>query len=242
MHVPRHNQIKPGTIVSIVLKADQRTGRQVQGTVQQLLTRGDHPRGVKVRLADGRIGRVQQLVSQSAQTGAGNQNSTLRNVHKQARTSNMSSDQNPWQTIPSQGNPYVSNSSTSITDNNPYHQSQPREQQSQYAADSNPWSQQQQQPQSRSHQYSAPEGPPPGHRPLRRSSTAELPQAQEDRAEQVEHMQNFEAQARETEDDRNQAQLRREFPNIDSSLIAAIYNDTKNMPEVREMLQELAST
>lgn len=55
-------------------------------------------------------------------------------------------------------------------------------------------------------------------------------------------MQNFEAQARETEDDRNQAQLRREFPNIDSSLIAAIYNDTKNMPEVREMLQELAST
>jgi hypothetical protein len=31
--------------------------------VADLLTRGDHPRGVKVRLRDGRVGRVQRLVS-----------------------------------------------------------------------------------------------------------------------------------------------------------------------------------
>lgn len=34
------------------------------GIVADLLTRGDHPRGVKVRLRDGRVGRVQALVSQ----------------------------------------------------------------------------------------------------------------------------------------------------------------------------------
>jgi hypothetical protein len=31
--------------------------------VVDLLTRGDHPRGVKVRLRDGRVGRVQKLVT-----------------------------------------------------------------------------------------------------------------------------------------------------------------------------------
>jgi uncharacterized repeat protein (TIGR03833 family) len=55
----------PGTPVSIVLKADQPTGHQVRGIVADLLTRGDHPRGVKVRLRDGRVGRVQKLVSES---------------------------------------------------------------------------------------------------------------------------------------------------------------------------------
>lgn len=51
----------PGASVSIVLKADQPTGRQVQGTVQNVLTSGNHPRGIKVRLSDGRIGRVQRM-------------------------------------------------------------------------------------------------------------------------------------------------------------------------------------
>lgn len=47
--------------MNIVLKADQRTGRQVSGTVRDVLTRGDHHRGIKVRLTDGRIGRVQSM-------------------------------------------------------------------------------------------------------------------------------------------------------------------------------------
>ena len=51
--------------MSIVLKVDQGSGREVRGIVEDLLTRGDHPRGVKVRLRDGRVGRVQRLVSEA---------------------------------------------------------------------------------------------------------------------------------------------------------------------------------
>ncbi|KAH6659078.1 hypothetical protein BKA67DRAFT_652341 [Truncatella angustata] len=61
MPVPNTRQVIPGATVSIVLKADQRTGREVQGVVKDVLTRGDHHRGIKVRLADGRIGRVQRM-------------------------------------------------------------------------------------------------------------------------------------------------------------------------------------
>lgn len=62
MGVPTTATVVPGAAVSIVLKADQRSGRQVQGIVQDLLTKGNHPRGIKVRLADSRIGRVQRMV------------------------------------------------------------------------------------------------------------------------------------------------------------------------------------
>ncbi|KAF2816769.1 uncharacterized protein BDZ99DRAFT_1135 [Mytilinidion resinicola] len=61
--VPSFSALASGTPVSIVLKIDQPTGHQVRGIVADLLTRGDHPRGVKVRLRDGRVGRVQGLVS-----------------------------------------------------------------------------------------------------------------------------------------------------------------------------------
>ncbi|KAI0592878.1 hypothetical protein F4775DRAFT_60046 [Biscogniauxia sp. FL1348] len=59
--VPRTTEVVPGASVNIVLKADQRTGRQVHGVVRDVLTRGDHHRGIKVRLTDGRIGRVQSM-------------------------------------------------------------------------------------------------------------------------------------------------------------------------------------
>jgi len=42
-----------------------------------------------------------------------------------------------------------------------------------------------------------------------------------------------------TEDDANQATLQREFPGIDSALIAAIYGDSKSLAATREMLQVL---
>ncbi|KAK8091227.1 hypothetical protein PG994_000732 [Apiospora phragmitis] len=64
--VPTTAQVQPGASVSIVLKADQRTGREVQGVVRDVLTRGDHHRGIKVRLADGRIGRVQRMAPKPA--------------------------------------------------------------------------------------------------------------------------------------------------------------------------------
>ncbi|KAF3312861.1 hypothetical protein TWF173_006447 [Orbilia oligospora] len=60
--VPRHSAIHTNTHVSIVLKEDQPTGRQVTGLVADVLTRGDHHRGVKVRLKDGRVGRVQRVL------------------------------------------------------------------------------------------------------------------------------------------------------------------------------------
>lgn len=63
--VPPIRAIHPGGGVSIILKEDQQSGHQVKGIVADLLTRGDHPRGVKVRLRDGRVGRVQGLVSEA---------------------------------------------------------------------------------------------------------------------------------------------------------------------------------
>ncbi|KIH91115.1 hypothetical protein SPBR_02066 [Sporothrix brasiliensis 5110] len=59
--VPTIAQVVPGAYVNIVLKQDQPTGRTVQGMVQNVLTRGNHPRGIKVRLSDGRVGRVQTM-------------------------------------------------------------------------------------------------------------------------------------------------------------------------------------
>ncbi|KAH6844503.1 hypothetical protein B0I37DRAFT_164511 [Chaetomium sp. MPI-CAGE-AT-0009] len=67
--VPTTGQVTPGTLVNIVLKADQPTGRTVQGVVSQLLTKGNHPRGIKVRLTDGRVGRVQSMAGGAASTG-----------------------------------------------------------------------------------------------------------------------------------------------------------------------------
>ncbi|POY70591.1 hypothetical protein BMF94_6369 [Rhodotorula taiwanensis] len=57
-----HRLLTPGTPVSITLKQDQGTGRTVEGTVSERLTKGDHPRGVKVRLEDGRVGRVVSIL------------------------------------------------------------------------------------------------------------------------------------------------------------------------------------
>jgi uncharacterized repeat protein (TIGR03833 family) len=56
--------IKPGLEVDIVLKQDQRTGRLTRGIVQDILTSSpSHPRGIKVRLTNGQVGRVQNIVS-----------------------------------------------------------------------------------------------------------------------------------------------------------------------------------
>lgn len=78
--VPTIQQVIPGSSVSIVLKIDQPTGRQVQGTVAELLTRGNHPRGIKVRLQDGRVGRVQRMASEGeAKVGSGGLSGLGRN-------------------------------------------------------------------------------------------------------------------------------------------------------------------
>ena len=55
--------IKPGMLVNIVLKKDQRTGELTEGIVKDLLTSSPyHHHGIKVRLTDGQIGRVQGII------------------------------------------------------------------------------------------------------------------------------------------------------------------------------------
>ena len=61
-HRERKN-IRPGIKVAIVLKQDQRTGRQTLGVVKDILTNSSfHPHGIKVRLEDGQVGRVQAVL------------------------------------------------------------------------------------------------------------------------------------------------------------------------------------
>lgn len=56
--------IKKGQLVKIVLKKDQRSGVLTQGVVKDLLTSAPvHHRGIKVRLEDGQIGRVQEILN-----------------------------------------------------------------------------------------------------------------------------------------------------------------------------------
>jgi uncharacterized repeat protein (TIGR03833 family) len=49
--------------VNIVLKQDQRTGKLTRGVVKDILTNSpNHPHGIKVRLEDGQVGRVKEIV------------------------------------------------------------------------------------------------------------------------------------------------------------------------------------
>jgi uncharacterized repeat protein (TIGR03833 family) len=57
------SDIKPGIEVCIVLKQDQQTGQLTRGVVKEILTRSRfHPHGIKVRLEDGQVGRVQRII------------------------------------------------------------------------------------------------------------------------------------------------------------------------------------
>ncbi len=57
--------VKPGLLVNIVLKKDQRSGQLTEGIVKDLLTSAPyHHRGIKVRLEDGQIGRVQEIIDE----------------------------------------------------------------------------------------------------------------------------------------------------------------------------------
>jgi uncharacterized repeat protein (TIGR03833 family) len=63
----QRSAILPGLIVDIVIKADQRTGKVVRGIVKEVLTNTSfHPHGIKVRLTDGRVGRVQMIIHGSS--------------------------------------------------------------------------------------------------------------------------------------------------------------------------------
>lgn len=58
------SNITKGAEVLVALKRDQRTGKLTRGIVKDILTRSqNHPRGIKVRLEDGKIGRVREIVA-----------------------------------------------------------------------------------------------------------------------------------------------------------------------------------
>ena len=58
------SDIRPGMRVEIILKRDQRTGKRTIGVVKDILTSATyHSRGIKVRLDDGQIGRVQEVIA-----------------------------------------------------------------------------------------------------------------------------------------------------------------------------------
>ena len=60
--VPETSQVKIGAAVKIVLKEDQPTGVLTTGKVRQILSKGNHPRGIKVMLESGLVGRVKKVI------------------------------------------------------------------------------------------------------------------------------------------------------------------------------------
>ncbi|MFN8393896.1 MAG: YwbE family protein [Bacteroidia bacterium] len=59
----RRADIKPGMLVNIILKKDQRTGKLTEGIVKAILTSAPvHTRGIKVKLTDGQVGRVAEII------------------------------------------------------------------------------------------------------------------------------------------------------------------------------------
>lgn len=57
------SDIKPGLKVAIVLKQDQRSGKLTEGVVKDILTNSNfHPHGIKVRLQNGAVGRVKEII------------------------------------------------------------------------------------------------------------------------------------------------------------------------------------
>lgn len=63
MNGQNRKDIYPGLLVEVILKKDQRTGKLTEGIVEKLLTSSAfHSRGIKVKLEDGQIGRVANIL------------------------------------------------------------------------------------------------------------------------------------------------------------------------------------
>ena len=58
-----------GMTVQIILKQDQKSGYLTKGTIAEFLTNSaKHPHGIKVRLKNGKIGRVQKIIASHKDT------------------------------------------------------------------------------------------------------------------------------------------------------------------------------
>jgi uncharacterized repeat protein (TIGR03833 family) len=63
MEGTRRADIRLGIDVLVELSEDKRTGRLTGGKVKEILTTAPiHPHGIKVRLENGMIGRIKQIV------------------------------------------------------------------------------------------------------------------------------------------------------------------------------------
>jgi uncharacterized repeat protein (TIGR03833 family) len=61
---PKRSEIQTGSRVMIIEKHNQTTGQLTEGIVQRILTKSlSHPHGIKVMLVNGKVGRVQTIVS-----------------------------------------------------------------------------------------------------------------------------------------------------------------------------------
>jgi uncharacterized repeat protein (TIGR03833 family) len=59
----RRNDVKPGTIVKIIEKKNQKTEKLTKGIVKKILTSSStHPYGIKVILDNDVVGRVKEIV------------------------------------------------------------------------------------------------------------------------------------------------------------------------------------
>ncbi len=64
----KRSEIHVGDTVDIVLKRDQPTGKLTRGVVKEILTNSpSHPHGIKVRLADGKVGRVKAVITKKTE-------------------------------------------------------------------------------------------------------------------------------------------------------------------------------
>jgi uncharacterized repeat protein (TIGR03833 family) len=65
MQGQNRKDIYPGLEVGVILKKDQRSGIVTYGVVDRLLTSSAfHSRGIKVRLEDGQVGRVCEIIEE----------------------------------------------------------------------------------------------------------------------------------------------------------------------------------
>lgn len=63
MNGQNRKDIYPGLLVEVILKKDQRTGVLTEGVVKSILTSAPfHTRGIKVKLEDGQVGRVANIL------------------------------------------------------------------------------------------------------------------------------------------------------------------------------------
>lgn len=63
MNTPKRSEIQPGMLVQVIEKHNQPSGKLSEGMVARILTSSpSHPHGIKVKLTDGRVGRVQAIL------------------------------------------------------------------------------------------------------------------------------------------------------------------------------------